>query len=312
MADRVKTVAKSEIQRISSLTFSALKSGAYLYPFKVLLLSSPPLPHQVYIANSDQGIIYLLSHRTLWAPLRSRLLPTLALGVGITTAMFLLTYIPQMTLLAFTSGPFVAPISAALLVINEASAITGFLASRNMFFGLGRRPSSSSSSVTLDAFDATLMLKGHEKLVSSGREIRPAARSGNILTRLGGLVGMSKRNSFNAGNSTLDSLIRSLLYLPLNFIPVIGTFAFLALKGKRMGHNALDRYFELKGYSAQEREEWLEAHEGDYISFGVASSVLEMVPFASFVFTCTNSVGAALWASNVESKAGTAQSKKAA
>lgn len=84
-----------------------------------------------------------------------------------------------------------------------------------------------------------------------------------------------------------------------------------------MGHNALDRYFELKGYSAQEREEWLKAHEGDYISFGVASSVLEMVPFASFVFTCTNSVGAALWASNVEMRAGTApslreQSKKAA
>jgi len=220
-----------------------------------------------------------------------------------------------MTLLAFTSGPFVAPISAALLVINEASAITGFLASRNMFFGLGR-PSSSTSSVTLDAFDATLMLKGYEKLVSGGREIKALSRAGNVLTRLGGLIGMSKRNSFISGSSTVDSLIRSLLYLPLNFIPVIGTFAFLALKGKRMGHNALDRYFELKGYSAQEREEWLKVHEGDYISFGVASSVLEMVPFVSFAFTCTNSVGAALWASNVEMRAGTApglreQSKKA-
>lgn len=86
-----------------------------------------------------------------------------------------------------------------------------------------------------------------------------------------------------------------------------------------MGHNALDRYFELKGFSAQEREEWLRSHEGDYISFGIASSVLEMVPFASFVFTCTNTVGAALWASNVETSmsSGTApglreQSKKAA
>ncbi|KAE8549638.1 hypothetical protein EYB25_008160 [Talaromyces marneffei] len=282
MADRVKTVAKSEVQHLSSLTLRALKSGAYLYPFK--------------------GIIYILSHRTLWAPLRLRLMPTLALGVSITTALFLLTYIPQMTLLALTSGPFVAPISAALLVINEASAITGFLASRNMFFGLGQS-SSSTSSLTLDAFDATLMLKGHEKLVSGGREIKLPSRAGNVLTRLGGLVGMSKRNSFNSSGSTLDSLIRSLLYLPLNFIPVVGTFAFLALKGKRMGRNALDRYFELKGYSASEREEWLKAHEGDYISFGVASSVLEMVPFASFIFTCTNSVGAALWASNVESRA---------
>lgn len=171
--------------------------------------------------------------------------------------------------------------------------------------------------MTLDAFDATLMLKGHESLVSGGREIKAPARAGNVLARLGGLVGMSKRNSFNSGGSTVDGIIRSLLYLPLNFIPVVGTFAFFALKGKRMGQYALDRYFELKGYSAQEREEWLNAHEGDYISFGVAASVLEMVPFASFIFTCTNTVGAALWASNVESKAGTApglreQSKKAA
>lgn len=43
MADRVKTVAKSEIQRISSLTLRALKSGAYLYPFQVAL--RPPLFH---------------------------------------------------------------------------------------------------------------------------------------------------------------------------------------------------------------------------------------------------------------------------
>ncbi|EED20171.1 conserved hypothetical protein [Talaromyces stipitatus ATCC 10500] len=298
MADRVKTIAKSEIERISSLTYRAIKSGAYLYPF--------------------HGIIYLLSHRTLWSPLRSRLVPTLMLGIGITTAMFFLTYIPQMTLLAFTSGPFVAPISAALLVINESSAITGFFASRGMFFGLdGQGKSSSTSSVTLDAFDATLMLKGHEALVRGGREIKSPAADNNILSRLGGFVGMSKRNSFNSGGSTADGLIRSLLYLPLNFIPVVGTIAFLTLKGKRMGHNALDRYFELKGYSAKEREEWLKDHEGEYIGFGVASSVLEMVPFASFIFACTNTVGAALWASNIESKSGTApglreQSKKAA
>ena len=245
-------------------------------------------------------------------------MPTLALGVGVTTAMFLLTYIPQMTLLAFTSGPLVAPVSAALLVINEASAITSFLASRNMFFGLGQRESSSTSSVTLDTFDATLILKGHESLVSGGRELRPA-RGGNILARLGGFVGMSKRTSFTSSNSTIDSFIRSLLYLPLNFIPIIGTIAFFALKGKRIGQNALNRYFELKGFSAREREEWLQRHEGEYVSFGVVASVLEMVPFASLGLMCTNTVGAALWASSVEtsSKSDTAPglreaSKKAA
>lgn len=37
-------------------------------------------------------------------------------------------------------------------------------------------------------------------------------------------------------------------------------------------------------------------------SFGVAASMLEMVPFASFVFACTNTVGAALWAASIENR----------
>ena len=37
-----------------------------------------------------------------------------------------------------------------------------------------------------------------------------------------------------------------------------------------------------------------------WCSFGVTSFVLEMVPFVSLVFTFTNTVGAALWAADLE------------
>ena len=43
-----------------------------------------------------------------------------------------------------------------------------------------------------------------------------------------------------------------------------------------------------------------------FYSFGIASFLFEMVPFASLVFAFTNTVGAALWAADMEKQAGTA------
>lgn len=63
-----------------------------------------------------------MSHRDLWKPLISRLTPTLTLGAGITTFMFFLTYVPQLAIMAFTSGPL-APLTTALLVLSESSTL---------------------------------------------------------------------------------------------------------------------------------------------------------------------------------------------
>lgn len=51
-------------------------------------------------------------------------------------------------------------------------------------------------------------------------------------------------------------------------------------------------------------------------SFGVTAFVLEMIPFVNLLFVFTNTVGAALWAADLEKNAGTApklreQAKKA-
>ena len=51
-------------------------------------------------------------------------------------------------------------------------------------------------------------------------------------------------------------------------------------------------------------------------SFGVAAFVLEMIPFVNLLFVFTNTVGAALWAADLEKNATTApklreQAKKA-
>lgn len=44
----------------------------------------------------------------------------------------------------------------------------------------------------------------------------------------------------------------------------------------------------------------------EFIRFGVAAFVLEMIPFVSFALSFTNTVGAALWAADLEKQGTTA------
>lgn len=96
-----------------------------------------------------------------------------------------------------------------------------------------------------------------------------------------------------------------LLYLPLNFIPVVGTVMFVLLQGKRSGPLAHQRYFQLKGMSKGSREEWVEKRQAAYTSFGTIAVLLEMIPVAGILFAFTNTTGAALWAAELEKGEGT-------
>lgn len=95
-------------------------------------------------------------------------------------------------------------------------------------------------------------------------------------------------------------MIRYLMYLPLNFIPVVGTVLFVLLQGKRMGPVAHDRYFQLKGFNQARREEFVETRKGAYTGFGTVAVLLEMIPIAGIFFAFTNQVAAALWAADIE------------
>jgi uncharacterized protein involved in cysteine biosynthesis len=209
----------------------------------------------------------------------SKLAPTITLSVGVTTAMFLIAYVPQAAVMAFTSGP-VAAVTAALLTLSESSTIINML-SRTFLI----------EDALTDVFDGTLLSRECTNLVEGGRQVK--ARGDNI-ARLGKLV----KTPF--AKFSPNAIIRYLLYLPLNFIPIVGTFIFILLQGKRTGPAAHTRYFQLKEWSQRQREAHIEEHRGGYTSFGVASFVLEMIPFANLVFAFTNTVAAALWAADLE------------
>lgn len=70
--------------------------------------------------------------------------------------------------------------------------------------------------------------------------------------------------------------------------------------GTRAGPGFHARYFQLKGLDKRGREVFVEKRKGAYTSFGITALLLNLVPVAGLAFGFTSTVGAALWASDLE------------
>ncbi|KAK3696779.1 hypothetical protein LTR37_017803 [Vermiconidia calcicola] len=222
----------------------------------------------------------------------------MGLGLTITTFMFLFTYLPQLAVLVFTSGP-VAAVTTILLVLSESSTLTMVLSKALLI-----------EDALIDTFDGTLVARGETALVEKERQVKGSS-AGDSISRLGKLVSKPFQKF------TPSAVIRYFMYLPLNFIPVVGTVIFVLLQGKKFGPNAHSRYFQLKNMSKLQKEKHVEERRGAYTGFGVSGVVLEMVPIAGILFAFTNTCAAALWAADMEQAAGSSpelrdQAKKAA
>ncbi|KAF2000785.1 hypothetical protein P154DRAFT_522375 [Amniculicola lignicola CBS 123094] len=232
-----------------------------------------------------KGIVYFCTHRSLWKPLTEKLLPTISLGVGVTIFMFAVTYVPQAAVLTIFNGPL-AIISTVLLVLSESSTIFSVI-SKNFLI----------DEALIDTFDGTLLSRNLTSLVSTERQVR----SGNDPI---GKLGKIAKKPF--AKFTPKAIIRYFMYLPLNFIPVVGTVLFVILQGRKCGPTAHARYFQLKQMGKREKEEFIHERKAAYTSFGVPAVLLELVPLVGIFFSFTNTVGAALWAADMERKQATA------
>ncbi|KAL2812430.1 hypothetical protein BJX63DRAFT_248165 [Aspergillus granulosus] len=273
MSDRAKEALRAQSANLAATAHEIAFSGAYLYPFK--------------------GIFHLASRPPLYTPLLHRSLQTLTLGLSVTTSLFFFTYIPQSAVVALLTGPlaFLSPLTTALLVLTESAALTHFLA-RGWIL----------SDALIDIFDAVLLEKGCEALVSRGREVKKlqAGRGDGVVSRLGKLLKKPRFVGEGGLSGWAAGLARSVLLLPLNFVPLVGTVGYVYVAGKKAGPGLHERYFQLRGLSEREREEWVERRRGGYTGLGMASVLLEMVPFVSILFEFSNAVGAALWAADLE------------
>lgn len=262
LKETVETTVKSELDGVATLGKQALNSRAYLYPLN--------------------GVRYFATHRQLWKPLTSRLVPLATLSISVITAMFVFTYIPQSFILTFVSGPL-AWISTIPLVLSESAALITTLARVFLL-----------DEALTDTFDLVLLETGNQKLVQNGREL--TSDKSSAVARLGKLARKP------LAKFSTESLVRYLIRLPLNLIPVVGTVVFLMVQGRETGPAMHERYFSLKGYTNAQKEEFIRRNKAGYMVFGAVCTLLQMVPLASVLFLYTDVVGAALWAVDLERK----------
>lgn len=129
--------------------------------------------------------------------------------------MFIFTYLPQVGVLAFLSGPL-AFIAAIPVVLVESYVVSLFFLRSFLLPG-----------ATEKIFDAVLVQKGYGDLVERGRTLKFGRGGGTVL-------GASLLKPVTSKFST-EGLVRYLVTLPLNFIPGVGTAIFLFLNGQSAG-----------------------------------------------------------------------------
>ncbi|WRT64949.1 uncharacterized protein IL334_001890 [Kwoniella shivajii] len=262
---------KRQVKEVTDTAQDAVTSGAWAYP--------------IY------GIYYLVSHPALMGPLLPTIFKGVLLSLGVVAGLFFFTYLPQVAVLAFVSGPLAFGL-AIPVVLGEAYVVVNFLTRALLVNQAG-----------VDLFDAVLLQKGHSALVEHGRQVTSGGSGGK--SKVLGTLLMKPLSRFST-----DNVVRYVLTLPLNLIPVVGTVFFLGFNGFKSGPGYHARYFQLKGYDKAKKQELIKKRRGAYTAFGTTAMVLNLIPALSILFTFTTSVGAALWASDLESKGRTAPDVK--
>ncbi|CAL1714142.1 unnamed protein product [Somion occarium] len=253
---------REEASEAARLSGQALASLAWLWPIR--------------------GIIYTVTHPQVVLSVHKALLTSLITSTIIFLLLAFFTYIPQAAFLSIFTGLFIGPVLALLLIGAESVFFITFFA-RALFL----EPALSQ------VFDATLVSRGQSGLVRDGKT--KYASSGKKEGIEGALV-----RPFQA--LSRDGFVKYLVTLPLNFVPVIGTVAFLFLNGYRGGPGWHARYFQLKGWDVNQRKRFIQKKRAEYTAFGMMTLLFTFIPLIGLVFSFTNTVGAALWAAEMEAQ----------
>lgn len=99
---------------------------------------------------------------------------------------------------------------------------------------------------------------------------------------------------------SIIQIVELIVFLPLNFVPIVGTPAFIIITGTRLGKLAHYRWFQIKGYSKVEQKKALRDRAWEYVWFGTVAMILELVPVLSLFFLLTTTAGAAQWTAEIE------------
>jgi hypothetical protein len=136
--------------------------------------------------------------------------------------MFIFTYLPQLAVLVFVNGPLAA-FTTILLTLSESSTIITLLSKTFLI-----------QDALVDTFDGVMVAKNQTGVLAEGRQLKPG-NFNDPIAKLGKLI----KSPFE--KFTPKALVRYVMYLPLNFIPVVGTVLFVLLQGRTRGNSVHTR-----------------------------------------------------------------------
>jgi len=217
--------------QVMTRPLKSVVSASWLYPFK--------------------GIYFFVTNRAFWPLLGRHLIPLSFVSIIVFGFLFTFAYFPQVAFLAlFGHGPG-AFVNAAFLVLGEGAVIIALLFEALLVdetlvdvFDAVIHPFPLSSKV-IDQLQV-LIKQGLEHLVSPTRILDHDAP--NPVKMLGRPTTSTVYSPFS-----FRQILEFILFLPLNFIPYVGTPAFLVVTGARAGPFAHWRYFKLRGLTKKER-----------------------------------------------------------
>jgi uncharacterized protein involved in cysteine biosynthesis len=99
---------------------------------------------------------------------------------------------------------------------------------------------------------------------------------------------------------SITQIVELIVFIPLNLVPWVGTPAFIIITGTRLGKLSHYRWFQIRGFSKEEKRREAKKLVWEDIWFGTVAMILELIPIFSFFFLLTTTAGAAIWTVKME------------
>ncbi|KAI9101329.1 hypothetical protein DFS34DRAFT_613992 [Phlyctochytrium arcticum] len=221
-----------------------------------------------------RGILFFLTHPSLWTRLLCGLLLSLLFSLTSTILLFTFALAPQARALDTHLPSWLSWLISVILILLE------IFMSCFLFFAI------VLPTVADQVFDDTLSLQ-------TGQDT-----PGGSCAR-GCWLSISHFGIYLFYLFFLR-LVVLIVTAPFNLIPVFGTLFFFALNGYLSAWSQHLHWFELRKWGFGTGHAFVKSHRPSYVAFGAAAIALEMIPVVGMIFMFTNTVGAALWAVDLE------------
>lgn len=251
-----------------------------------------------------RGLLYFLFHPTLFKSCVDLVLRLLLISLAALAVLWITTYKLQFLAVSQLFGTGLVGRCAVLLVLLAEAIIPVYIFSERFIRAVRNR-----------LFDTVLKQQGISHLSAFSTKEKTGLRTSNaeddnweqkqgqrwgILWRLGSYVAGTFLQP-SATESSFRQYVRMACTLPVTSLMPIGPLVYAYLNGFGSAAALMDHYLLQKAvHKPADREAVYQANRMQFRMFGAVVFALNLVPIANWLFLFTNTVGAALWAADME------------